>query len=311
MVTGLTQQIHTQRAFLLDKINNIVRNYNIDGIHLDYVRYSGVGNNAAYNHPNATTTITSFVKDVYNLVKSINSKTAVSAAVMPEGTRNAYYYGQDYSQLANYLDFLVPMIYKGNYGEDTAWIGTTTKYIVDHSGGKPVISGLQTYRSDNDMTEIPAAELKNDIQSAIDNGASGYALFRYGLIDDDFFDVQNLEPATFSITQIKDAASRIRTYIENNHKLPNYVQISTYQINMPQFLELLTTALLQINSGNTNTIPLKSFTHLQVQEKTYMQEIFPKRNILKIARDIKNYMDTSGKTPDFAYQTSLGTYLRV
>ena len=150
----------TQRAFLLDKINNIVRNYNIDGIHLDYVRYSGVGNNAAYNYPNATTTITSFVKDVYNLVKSINSKTTVSAAVMPEGAKNAYYYGQDYSQLANYLDFLVPMIYKGNYGEDTAWIGTTTKYIVDHSNGKPVISGLQTYRSDNDMTEIPAAELK-------------------------------------------------------------------------------------------------------------------------------------------------------
>ena len=31
---------------------------------------------------------------------------------------------------------------------------------------------------------------------------------------------------------------------------------------------------------------------------------------MKIANDIKNYMDSSGKTPDFAYKTSLGTYLR-
>ncbi len=258
----------TQRAFLLDEINNIVRNYNIDGIHLDYVRYSGVGNNAAYNHPNATATITSFVKDVYNLVKSINAKTAVSAAIMPEGPVNGYYYGQDYSQLADYLDFLVPMIYKGNYGKDTAWIGTTTKYIVEQSKGKPVISGLQTYRSDNDMTEVPAAELKNDIQSAIDNGASGYALFRYGLIDNDFFNVQNLEPANFSINQIKDAASRIRTYIENNHKLPNYVEIASNQVSMSQFLELLTSALLQINNGNSK---YNSFRNLQRTYKSTRQ----------------------------------------
>jgi hypothetical protein len=34
------------------------------------------------------------------------------------------------------------MIYKGNYKEDTDWIGTTTNWIVTHST-KPVIAGLQ------------------------------------------------------------------------------------------------------------------------------------------------------------------------
>ena len=41
-----------------------------------------------------------------------------------------------------------------------------------------------------------------------------------------------------------------------------------------------------------------------------MQVIFPRAEFLKIANDIKNYMDSSGKTPDFAYGTSLGTFLR-
>ena len=45
---------------------------------------------------------------------------------MPEGSSNSYYYGQDYSQMSKYLDFIVPMIYKGNYGYDQ--VNGTNKY---------------------------------------------------------------------------------------------------------------------------------------------------------------------------------------
>ncbi len=114
---------------------------------------------------------------------------------------------------------------------------------------------------------------------------------------------------TFSINQIKDAASRVRDYVENNHKLPSYVQISTYQINMPQFLEMLTTALLQIKSGNTNAVTLKSFSAPISPKDNIRAGNIPKSEYLKIASDVKNYMDTNGKTPDYAYKTSLGTYL--
>ena len=114
---------------------------------------------------------------------------------------------------------------------------------------------------------------------------------------------------TFSISQINDAASRIKAYVENNHDLPNYVQISTYQVNMSQFLELLTSALLQINSGNTNAMALKSFSAPTSPKEDIHAGNIPKSEYLKIANDIKNYMDSSGKTPDFAYGTSLGNYL--
>ncbi|MCE7698718.1 MAG: glycosyl hydrolase family 18 protein, partial [Methanobacterium paludis] len=136
---------------ILNQVTDITTNYDIDGIHLDYVRYPGT----AYKHAGGTETITKFVKQVYETVKSINKNVAVSAALMPECGDNAYNYGQNYTALSSYLDFLVPMTYKGNYRENTTWIGKTTAYIVSHANGKPVVAGIQTYSSDDNLTVLP------------------------------------------------------------------------------------------------------------------------------------------------------------
>uniref|UniRef100_UPI00064E93D1 Ig-like domain-containing protein n=1 Tax=Methanobacterium arcticum TaxID=386456 RepID=UPI00064E93D1 len=203
----------TQQQFLINSITTIVKNYDIDGINLDYVRYPGT----AYKYTDATGTITSFVQRVYDTVKSLNSSIAISADVMPEGSVNAYYYGQDYAQLAKYLDFIVPMVYKGNYGytsststysisNGTTWIGKQISYIVSQAGSTPVIAGLQTYRSDSNVTSIPAGELQNDINAAIDNGSSGYALFRYGLINSNF-SVDSTSPTVTSVDPVNNAVN--------------------------------------------------------------------------------------------------------
>jgi hypothetical protein len=297
----------TQRMFLLDNIKTIVENYRIDGIHLDYVRYSGVGNDAAYNYLNATDTITSFVKDVYNMVKSINPKVAVSAALMPECSLNPYYYGQNYTQLAPYLDFLVPMIYKGNYGEDTAWIGSTTKWIVDNSCGKPVIAGIQTYGSDNNITEISASELNADIKSAIDNGSSGYVLFRYGLIDSNFF--KNSGSSTsFSNDQLTDAAVNVKNSIDINHQLPSTVNIGGQQVDMYSFLYMLSYAVQNIYNHNPNGVVVtQSFNGPEAQNENIQVGNMGLSEIIHIADEVKVYMDKTGYTPGYAYGTSLGT----
>ncbi|MGZ7116535.1 MAG: glycosyl hydrolase family 18 protein, partial [Methanobacterium sp.] len=290
----------TQRTFLLDKIKDIARNYNIDGIHLDYVRYPGT----AYNYSNGTETITSFVEDVYDAVKGIKAKLMISAAVMPECGQNAYYYGQDYTKLAPYLDFLVPMIYKGNYNADTSWIGTTTAYIVAHSNGTPVVSGLQTYRSDSNVTPIPSDELKYDISSALSNGSSGYVLFRYGLVDNNFFNL-----TYFTIGQITDAAASLNAYVERYYTLPANVTINGTTMNMAQFLELMMTATQQINNKNNNPILLRTFNLPTNPLDDIKSGNIQIAEYLKIANDLKTYMDSTGKTPDYQYQTSLGTHL--
>jgi hypothetical protein len=248
---------------IIKEITDITKNYNINGIFLDYVRYPGT----AYKTAGATNTITSFVAKVYSTVKSIKPKVAVSAALMPEGAVNSYYYGQDYSQLSKYLDFLVPMVYSGNYNENSSWITSTTKYIVAHSNGKPVIAGLQTYRSDKNLTVIPASEIRTNINSAVKGGASGYALFRYGWLDKSFFTIklQSKIPQrtttttnSYTVADIKNAATKVKAYIEKNNCLPNYVQMGTRQVTMPEFLRLLTAGLLKVSSGSSGTIAIKS-----------------------------------------------------
>jgi hypothetical protein len=299
----------TQRTFLLNGIADIlsfsVNGYGVDGIHLDYVRYSGVGDNAAYKYSNSTATITSFVSQVKQLIISKKPKTALSASVMPEGANNAYYYGQDYGQLAKYLDFLVPMIYKGNYGQNTTWIGTTTKYIVDHAvnanGVKiPVIAGLQTYISDYDTSLLTSDELNQDIKAAINNGASGYSLFRYGMISQDF-----LKPPSFTLSQIKDAAARVKTFIETNKMLPNYVTIGTTQVKMSDFLKLMTTSVIQLNSGKTTAITLQNVFVPTNSTGSFNTGNINKAGYLDIANRLNSYINTNGLAPNYA-TTTLG-----
>jgi uncharacterized protein YpmS len=293
----------TQRSHLLNAISDIL-NYNINGIHLDYVRYSGVGDNAAYKH-NGTEVITSFVRDVKQLIQAKKPKVALSAAVMPEGASNANQYGQDYGQLAKYVDFLAPMIYKGNYGKDTSWIGTATKYIVDHAvnanGNKiPVLAGLQTYVSDYDTTLLTADELHKDVQSAIENGASGYVLFRYGLISQDF-----LKPPTFTLNEVKDAASRLKTFIETNKRLPNYVTVATTRVKMSDFLNLMTKSVLQLNNGITSPLTLKNVMAPQNSTGSFKSGSITKTAYIDMTNRINSFIDTNGQAPNYA-TTTLG-----
>lgn len=292
---------------IIKTITDITKNYNIDGIFLDYVRYPGT----AYKTAGATNTITTFVAKVYSTVKSIKPKVTVSAALMPEGAVNSYYYGQDYSQLSRYLDFLVPMMYTGNYNKNTSRITSTTKYIVAHSNGKPVIAGLQTYRSDNNLTVIPASEIRTNINSAVKGGASGYALFRYGWLDKNFFKTQTpvkntTTPTTtnsYTVTDIKNAASKVKAYIEKNNCLPTYVQIGTRQGTMPEFLRLLTAGLLKVSSGSSGTIAIKSALPPVKPIADLKNGNINKSEYLVMAGKIISFIDSNGKAPNYASST--------
>ncbi|WP_414468479.1 transglutaminase domain-containing protein [Methanobacterium sp. ACI-7] len=286
---------------LINSITTIAREYNIDGIHLDYIRYPGT----AYLNSGGTESITSFVQRVHDSVKNIKPKVAISAALMPETSVNGYYYGQDYAKLAPYLDFLVPMIYKGNYNKNTTWIGTTTKWIVDHSGGKPVLAGLQTYESDDDLTEIPASELRSDVNSAISNGASGYVLFRYGLMDNDFFKDPNDNSITFTLKQIQNAATSVKSFIESNGRLPSTVTISSKLVSMPDFLRLMAASAIELNSGITTPVTLKSVDNPTGPTGNIQSGSINKEEYLNIAQRIKSFIDSDGHAPNYI-TSSLG-----
>ena len=159
----------------------------ISGVHFDYLRFGGT----AYNFPNAAASINYFVKTAVSAVKSVNPNCLVSAALMPEPNSMLYYDGQDYPTLTKYLDFVLPMVYKGNYHQNAAWIQSITKWFVDNSNGAQVWTGLQSYRSDEDITYLPVSELAGDAQAALNGGARGVVMFRWGVTN--FINFNNLK----------------------------------------------------------------------------------------------------------------------
>ena len=149
----------------------------VAGIHFDYVRYPGT----AYKTPGGADAVSEFVRLAATRLHEVSPRLVVSAALMPETTANLHYYGQDTAALTQYLDVIVPMIYKGNYKKPTYWIEETTRWFVKHSKGAKVWAGLQGYKSDEDTSKLPLSEINADVEAALKAGADGAVIFRWGV----------------------------------------------------------------------------------------------------------------------------------
>lgn len=149
----------------------------VSGVHFDYVRYPGT----AYKYSNSVNAVNTFIKQATTAIHGINKNLIVSAAVMPEPSAMKSAYGQDISTMGKYLDAIVPMVYKGNYGAGTSWIKSVTQTFNKQSSHAQIWTGLQAYKSDSNVKKLSASELKKDASSAVSGGATGVILFRYGL----------------------------------------------------------------------------------------------------------------------------------
>ena len=149
----------------------------VAGVHFDYVRYPGT----AYKTPGGADAVSEFVRLAATRLHEVSPRLVVSAALMPETTANLHYYGQNTATLTQYLDVIVPMIYKGNYKKTTSWIEETTRWFVKNSKGAKVWAGLQGYKSDEDTSKLPASEITADVGAALKAGAAGAVIFRWGV----------------------------------------------------------------------------------------------------------------------------------
>jgi hypothetical protein len=116
-------------------------------------------------------------------------------------------------------------------------------------------------------------------------------------------------PVSLTIDQVISAASWVKSYVDTYHNLPDYVTIGTTNVSMPSFLELLTTTVLQINNGTNTTVTYMSFSVAPVPRDSIKSGDMAKAEYLKIASDVKSFMDSKGVAPEYAYNTSLGLYL--
>lgn len=152
----------------------LAQNHTFDGVVLDCIRYPGTANGNTYP-------ITSFCQEVAQIIKFYKPGAMVGAAVMPEMSVNAYYYGQDYAEMAQYLDYLAPMAYTHNYNQQPSWVGTVTQYVKQKATSTNpncmVWTAIQSL--DDNGVYMDATELKSCIDYAISGGAEGVNFFKY------------------------------------------------------------------------------------------------------------------------------------
>ncbi len=122
--------------------------------------------------------------------------------------------------------------------------------------------------------------------------------------------VSAADSTNITINNVISASSIVKSYVETNHTLPSTVEISGNQVSMPQFLELLTTALLNINSGSNATVTLKNYSSAAAPSENITSRNITKTEYLDIANRVKSFIDTNGKAPNYATQTSTGNTIR-
>ena len=224
---------------------------------------------------------------------------------MPETENNAYYYGQDYSVISEYMDVVIPMIYKGNYGASSLWITTTAKWFVDNSKGAQVWAGIQGYNSDNNPTILTVSELKVDAQSAINGKAAGVIIFRYGntnLINFDSLE-DDLTTESVSMSDVIDAADTLKDTIDSKKEIPASVSVNGINYSTAQFLYLMTKTVENINSGKTSKISPVTVISPEFPIGNSDEGNLTKAQYVDLASRVSTFIYTNNRAPNYASST--------
>ena len=117
--------------------------------------------------------------------------------------------------------------------------------------------------------------------------------------------VSNSNTVFYSVDQVNDAASRVKAYVEVNHRLPNYVTMAGKQVSMPSFLQLSTTTLLNIESNFNALSVLGNYGSAPNPAETIKSKNMGQVEYLQIASNVQTFLDVFGKSPNYA-TSSLG-----
>ena len=183
-------------------VSEIVGKYDVDGVHLDYVRFP----DSSYSYDKASRLaylkatireempfskwrarqLTDFVADLSRSIKKVRPGTMVSAAVWQviDGGRTSYYQDGVEWMRKGYVDFLVPMIYTTSASTFEARLKT----YADSVGASKVVAGIGAYLDDFD-----AGTLQAELEKTVEYRARGVCIFNsdyallYPAVVTDFF----------------------------------------------------------------------------------------------------------------------------
>tara|TARA_B100000315_G_C14595769_1_gene599123 strand:- start:18694 stop:19812 length:1119 start_codon:yes stop_codon:yes gene_type:complete len=196
----LSPAIPEVENYLLDVVEEVVTKYDLDGLHLDYVRYGDIDygynpvaleifQNRTHSYSTKVTgrkftefrsnSITNFVRRCNRMVLRRNPDCLVSVAVKPNLplAKTRYFQAWDQWLIEGLVDFVVMMNYASGLDDFQRNINLVMNEIPEKylSG---IIMGIALYNQDEDQI-MEKIERCNQL-----NGISGISMFSYNVIDE-------------------------------------------------------------------------------------------------------------------------------
>ena len=153
----------------LSALRELVRNYPVDGVHLDYIRYpTGLPRGTVRRDA-----ITAFVRRAHDELKAIRPGLKLSAAVWGAYPSCAASVGQDWAPWLKegLVDFLCPMDYSGDRFRFAALLGQ--QLALPGARGR-IYPGIGVSA---DESQLRADQVIDQILAARESGATGFSLF--------------------------------------------------------------------------------------------------------------------------------------
>ena len=197
------------KFYLIDIVSEIVKKYNVDGIHLDYIRYP----DRAHDFPDTDTykkyavngeslkewrikNINDIVYSIYDVVKRANPKVMVSSAVLGKRDNHRYFSSKGWSGMeatyqdvaawlkAGKQDFVAPMMY---YPDKSFF--PFVKDWVKNSNGYPIVAGLGVYRLAKSDGNWSLRDFMPQIYISREMGVAGSSFYRTKQLEENLKEV--------------------------------------------------------------------------------------------------------------------------
>ena len=229
-----------QRQAVLD----LLKEYDLDGIHLDYIRYPDIQHDfsshalerfeASSGVSNATpeqilsdhyetwtewraNEITGQVVEIEDAVRLRYGNTVIlSAALIGDAAthyRSREIFGQDYGMLAQPLDLVLPMAYYPLDRRSPDWVEQVLFRTRASVGDTPVLVGLATFQEPDEWT-LSVPEFERALEMA-QRGSEGIAFYSYAALFGRRDDARNVPP---------DVLAAVRR-IAGSNDTPSYLSL--------------------------------------------------------------------------------------
>ena len=240
---------------------------------------------------NAAGTVKNYIETHHALPSSVTiSGTQIS---MPQFLKLAT------EALLNIAGTLNTSLIPGTYGSAPSPSETMTSGIINSTEYKDIAKRVNSFMNSNGRAPNYVSSSLGNIRyesiiyicsEILDSYNTNYVL-PYSIITDPWSVVSNINTVFYSIDQIDDAAGRVKSFVESNHRLPSYVTISNKQVDMPSFLKMVATTTLNIYSSFDASTILKSYSEASNPAETITSEIMNITEYRDIACRIKTFMD--------------------